>query len=259
MVPPMPLASHPVRCAAVAAALVVCLGAAPACEMAKLGGTGPVLPTRLTFSPQPEYAMAGAPIGPVVAVTILDSNGDTASYDTAIIRIAILNGTGTRGASLSGTTAVATVNGTANFSNLAIDSVGTGYRLLAGSQGLGNALSDAFDVTPGPPARLAFLRQPGSGVAGDTLATVEVGVEDAVGNLEPSAFDSVSVTLGTNPGGAALRGTTVRPAVGGIATFAGLSISAAGSGYTLVASAPDRASATSDPFTVTASARVAGR
>jgi hypothetical protein len=38
------------------------------------------------------------------------------------------------------------VNGTAVFTNVSIDSAGTGYRLLATSDGLGSALSDTFNV-----------------------------------------------------------------------------------------------------------------
>lgn len=223
------------------------------CEMATLGGTGPVLPTRLTFTLEPEYATAGSPIGPGVAVSILDNNGDTAFYVTATIQLSIVEGTGTAGASIGGVTAVAVANGTALFAGASIDSAGTGYRLLASAPGLGNAFSDAFDVTPGVPARLAFLRSPGGAVAGDSISpAVQVMVEDEVGNVTPLATDTVTLAIGANPGGGALTGTTLRPVVSGVATFPGLAISTAGAGYTLVASAPGRASATSSPFTIAA-------
>lgn len=123
---------------------------------ATLADEGPLRPATLTFSIQPEYAMAGGLIGPGVAVTVLNTHGDTAYSSTATIRVSIALGTGNPSAHLNGLTQLAAVNGTAQFSNLSIDSAGTGYRLLAASNGLGGAFSDSFNVTapaPGPAAR----------------------------------------------------------------------------------------------------------
>ncbi|HVO35020.1 MAG TPA: hypothetical protein VMT21_05610 [Gemmatimonadales bacterium] len=128
-----------------------------ACEgNVSLPDEGPLRPATLTFSIQPEYGLAGQPIGPGVAVTALNSHGDTAYSFTATIQLSIALGTGNPSAHLNGVTRLAAVDGTAQFSNLSIDSAGTGYRLLAASSGLGGALSDSFNVTapaPGPAAR----------------------------------------------------------------------------------------------------------
>lgn len=59
--------------AALAVAVAGCDGG-----QASLPDEGPRRPAWLTFSTQPEYAVAGQPIGPGVAVTVLDSFGDTA-------------------------------------------------------------------------------------------------------------------------------------------------------------------------------------
>jgi hypothetical protein len=115
-------------------------------EHATLPDQGPVRPATLTFSVQPEYAMVGQPIGPGVAVTVLDNLGDTAFSSTASIRLSIALGTGNPAAQLSGATVVAAVNGTATFT-VSIDSAGSGYRLLAASDGLGGAFSDSFTVS----------------------------------------------------------------------------------------------------------------
>jgi hypothetical protein len=117
---------------------------------------------------EPEYAVAGGLIGPGVAVTVFDNFGDTVFSSTASIRLSIAPGTGSPSAHLNGTTQLAAVNGTAQFSNLSIDSPGTGYRLLALSDPLGGALSDSFNVTapapaPGPAGRSsAAARHPRS-------------------------------------------------------------------------------------------------
>jgi len=217
---------------------------------------GPLRPTTLTFSEQPEYAVAGLPVGPGVAVTVLYQTGDTAYESSAVIRLAIVFGTGTAGAHLGGVTEMAAVDGTALFPSVSIDSAGSGYTLSATAPGLGSARSDTFTVTAGVPWRLGFGRQPSSALAGDTIRpAVQVLVQDSLGNTVPLATDAVSVALGANPGSATLSGTSVETAVAGVATFADLSVSAPGAGYRLVASATGLAPATSAPFTITAAAR----
>src|SRR5437879_7410352 len=87
--------------------------------------------------------------------------------------------------------------------------------------------------------------------AADHLITpaVKVRALDALGNLVPTFTGSVTVALGTNPGGAILSGTTPVEAVGGVATFF-LSLNKAGTGYTLTASASGFAPVTSTAFDI---------
>jgi hypothetical protein len=76
---------------------------------------------------------------------------------------------------------------------------------------------------------------------------------DAYGNLvSTDNTDQVTVALGANPGGAALGGTTTVTVRGGVATFGNLSVSRAGTGYTLVVRSGSLAAATSSAFNVTA-------
>jgi hypothetical protein len=58
------------------------------------------------------------------------------------------------------------------------------------------------------------------------------------------------MTIGTNPGGGVLSGTTTKNASSGIASFSDLMINQAGSGYTLTASASGLTGANSSAFTV---------
>jgi urease beta subunit len=62
----------------------------------------------------------------------------------------------------------------------------------------------------------------------------------------------VTLQLASNPGNAVLTGTVAVNAVGGVATFADVSIDKVASGYTLSASAPAVSGATSEPFAIAA-------
>jgi hypothetical protein len=61
------------------------------------------------------------------------------------------------------------------------------------------------------------------------------------------------VGLASNPGGTTLGGTLVVAASGGVATFSGLTLPTAGSGYTLYVSASGPTSTTTTPFNVVSS------
>src|SRR5256884_1158203 len=73
---------------------------------------------------------------------------------------------------------------------------------------------------------------------------------DAQGNVATGFGSNVTVAIGTNPGSGTLAGTTVVTAVGGVATFANLSINKVGTGYTLAATGTGVTPATSTAFTV---------
>jgi hypothetical protein len=109
--------------------------------------------------------------------------------------------------------------------------------------------------TTGPPApvALAFTVQPSNTTAGTGIASA-VAIQDASGKVLTTATNSVTLTLRANPGGGALSGTQTVNAVNGVATFSGLSINKAGSGYTLVATSSRLTSTTSAAFTITPAA-----
>ena len=76
---------------------------------------------------------------------------------------------------------------------------------------------------------------------------------DPYGNLATSFNGPVTVGLASGPGGSALAGTATVAAVDGVATFSGLTLNDAGSGYSLKASANGLASVTTTPFAVSPS------
>src|SRR3989442_11208121 len=90
-----------------------------------------------------------------------------------------------------------------------------------------------------PADQLAFIVQPHSAVARQIITpAVQVTALDPLGNTDVSFTGQVTVSLGTNPGGGFLGGTLTVGAVKGVASFGDLTVSSAGTGYTLVASAP---------------------
>ena len=101
--------------------------------------------TKLAFTSQPANVTSGAPFS--TAVTAQDAQGNTATGFTGNVTVAITSGTGAGGAHLTGTTTLAAVAGVADFSNLAIDSVGSSYTLTASASGLTGATSAGFDVS----------------------------------------------------------------------------------------------------------------
>ena len=104
-----------------------------------------------------------------------------------------------------------------------------------------------------PATRLGFLQQPGPGSTGLPLSpAVRVAIQDDLGRTVSSATAAVTIGLGSNPGGATLTGTLTVSAVNGVATFSNLVLDRPGDGYTLAASSPGLAAATSAPFNVPA-------
>ncbi|GMU57910.1 MAG: hypothetical protein AMXMBFR33_70560 [Candidatus Xenobia bacterium] len=205
--------------------------------------------TQLSFRTQPTGTLVGQTIAPPVEVAVLDSNSNLVTTATDTITLSLSSNPG--GATLSGTLSASAVNGVATFSDLSLNQVGTGYALQASATGLTSGTSNAFDIASsvGPPARLLFGTQPVDTVAGQVITpAVQVVVQDSNGITVPTASNAVTMAFGANPGSSVLNGTVTVNAVNGVATFGDLSVSLLGVGYTLVASSPGLAGATSNAF-----------
>src|SRR5437867_9912807 len=156
-----------------------------------------------------------------VEVRALDPAGNPGPCFTGSITVALGNNQG--GSTLSGTTTTAAVNGVATFVDLSLNKTGTGYTLTASASGFSPGPSTAFDITPGTATQLAFIVQPSNTVAGAAInPAVQVTALDPAGNPVPSFTGSVTVALGSNPGGSTLSGTTTVAAVNGVASFSPL-------------------------------------
>ena len=127
-----------------------------------------------------------------------------------------------------------------------IHAIGGNIRL---PQPLGTGTNEAF--TPGP---LAFTSQVAGAFTGTAFARQPaVEVRDDQGDrvtTDNTTQVTLAITGGTGTAGAVLSGTTTVTVVNGWATFSGLSIDSAGSGYTLAATAPGVSSTISSLFNV---------
>ena len=113
------------------------------------------------------------------------------------------------------------------------------------------AATCAPTVSSSPPTQLAFKTQPADAVAGAAIGSFQVEVRDASGSVVTGANNAVTITIGANPGGSALTGTTTVNAVNGVATFSTLKLDKIGVGYTFTASASGLSGATSTSFAIT--------
>src|SRR3989442_665517 len=206
--------------------------------------------TQLVFGTQPGPTVANRQITPAVKVRALDAFGNVATEFTGPVAIAL--GSNPGGSTLSGTTPVAAVSGVATFF-VSLNKAGTGYTLTASAGGFAPVTSTAFDITPGTATQLAFTVPPSNTVAGAAISpAVQITALDPAGNPVPSFTGSVTVALGSNPGGSTLSGTTTVAAVNGGATFGELSLNKTGTGSPLTATATGLNTATSSSFDITA-------
>ena len=194
---------------------------------------------KLVFTAQPPAsAAAGAPMTPALVVTGQDSKDNTTPAFVGAVTVAITGGTGTAGATLSGTKTVTAVGGVATFSTLSLDKPGIGYTLTATATGVAPAVSNGFNVVIGPLSQLIFTQQPNNATAGAAIApAIVVTGQDAAGNTVTGFTGNVTMSIGTNPVSGTLSGTLTVAATSGVATFSNLSIDKAATGYTLTAAA----------------------
>ena len=110
----------------------------------------------------------------------------------------------------------------------------------------------AFTAVADTATTLVVASAPTAVAAGVVFPTVTVDARDAFGNRATSFARTVTVALTTNPTGATLGGTVVRTAAAGVASFGDLTVTAAGGGYVLGASAAGVAGGVSAPLAITA-------
>jgi hypothetical protein len=200
---------------------------------------------QLAFATEPTTAVAGATLPPIT-VDVEGPTGSLLTTDTSTVTLA-LSGTG---ATLGGTRTVAAIGGVATFSDLTVSAAGT-YTLTASDGGDTAGTSTPFTISPAQAGadHLAFAQQPTFTAVDTVLQAVTVRVNDAIGSLQASDASLVTLAIASGPSGAVLGGTTTVAAVGGVATFADLTLSALGS-YRLVATDGSDVPVTSASFSV---------
>jgi hypothetical protein len=200
--------------------------------------------------------------GTVFSVVVQSQNASGIPTNVTVatgVSLSRKTGTGTLGGTLSGTIAAGsnqtTITGvTYTKAESAVEITAT----RTSGDNLSPGDSASFTVNPGAPNQLAFLTPSGSSTAGSVLSgPPTVVVQDSLDNTVTSSSASITVAMGTNPGGGVLSGTTSKNASGGVTSFSDLSINRAGTGYTLTASAIGLTSATSSAFNISAASKVA--
>jgi hypothetical protein len=214
---------------------------------AQLAGTSYQTPTQLAVISQlPSSVTAGNPFALTVAAE--DGSGNVESSFNGLLTVALE--AGPHGGLLSGDTTMEAVNGVATFSNLTLDTAGTGYSLEVTGGGLTPATVTALSVAPAAAAQLVVTAQPPTSMTAGSSFGVAVAVVDRFGNLVPSYNGGVTVALGVNPSAGTLYGTLTVTASQGVAAFWGLTIFKAGAGYSLQISGGGLAPALTPPLNV---------
>ena len=167
--------------------------------------------------------------------------GVTAAFTNGIDEF-ISNGTVTTGLTISTTNAVPA----------SIITITLQVARVANCQGSGNTNGTATLDVIGGPAQLAFVQQPTNRLSTQAFSPApSVQVQDAAGH-PLSSNASITLAIDNNPGSGTLNGTPLsQNAVNGLATFPGLSIDKAGTGYTLKATSTGLDPATSQAFNIT--------
>lgn len=205
---------------------------------------------QVAFVTPPSGAEGGTAFTAQPEVAVEDLGGNPIAVSGGTVALSIASGTGSAGAQLtcsgdpSDTASIS--SGAVTFSGCAINSAGTGYELTATADGFVSE-SPAFSVATGSPSALQFSVQPSGGTVSSPLGSQpQVTVTDAGGN--PVGATTATVTLTISSATLSCVANPVSTTTG-VATFSGCEVPTAGS-YTLTASAPTLASATSASFTI---------
>lgn len=215
-------------------------------------GPGPA--ARLSFAPFISATVFAGSNVPLVVFATDAAGNQTAASGTVTIgfsRVAPAGAT-TAPDGIYGSTTATMVDDVATFEGISFQKTGI-YSLSASAGQLTAATSAALTVWNGEMTQLAFVTEPTGGRTNAALSPVSVQQFDQCGNglsLPPGPFYSVTLSLGANPTGATLQGTTTRAVFGSApAVFDDLVIDRPGNGYTLVATSGTM-SVTSAPFAV---------
>ncbi|HEY3280284.1 MAG TPA: hypothetical protein VGJ83_07205 [Gemmatimonadales bacterium] len=194
-------------------------------------------------------------IGKVLAAPFVVVVRDTFNNVVSGARVAwsVVLGNGTPSADT--TTTLANGQTSVTYQLGAVPGIDTVRATLVGTTATATFVATA--IAPAP-ARIAFTVEPSSATSGSAITpAIQVTVLDGSGNPLPTATNSITLSLGVNPGGDTLSGTKTVSAVNGVATFSGLSLGKAASGYRLIATSAGLVPDTSVAFAITPGAPVA--
>ena len=205
--------------------------------------------------PPPASITAGSTVS--LTVTAEDSTGKPITSFNGTVTVALGDDTNDccEGA-LGGVLSVAAIAGVATFSGLTLplNEAGSFFSLYTSGGGFGWGLTNTIAITPAAAAQVVITAQPPSSVTAGSSFGLQASIEDPYGNLVNLSGNVVALALANNPSGASLGGTLSATTSNGVATFSGLTLTAAAAGYTLQVSSSGLSSATSSAITVTPAA-----
>lgn len=206
------------------------------------------LPAQLAFVSGPVTTAADQT--QTIQIAVQDQFGNLSSSGNYAVTLS----KGACSGSLTGGGVAVSSAGIASFPSVGVTTVQGACQLVASAPGL---ISDnaSFQVIPGSPASAAITTQPGAAhTAGAGTINVDVTLYDIYGNQCATSNVAVVLEIITNPAGGSLSGGTTALTDGScIASFAGLSINKAGSGYKVRGRktvAPSFSTDPSDPFDI---------
>jgi len=205
----------------------------------------PANATKLLWVTQPASPQTAGNPWTSFSVEIMDQ------YNNRVItnaNVTVVTVTGTSGFA-SGST-VAASSGVATFTAATYNRAETiTVRAISGALAP-TENSNSITINPASPNHLTFIQPPTNAVSGAAFSPiVTVIIRDLYDNNIPTATNPVSLTVSA---GSTLGGTTGIPAINGVATFTGVTISGNGANRVLTATSTGLTLATSNPFSVTA-------
>jgi pantothenate kinase type III len=204
----------------------------------------PAAPSQLAITDQPPSSItAGAGFG--LSVSVEDAFGNAEPSYIGNVSVTLTGRTG-----LGGTLTIPTSNGVASFSGLTLDRAESGYTLHAADIGLTGASTTAFQVTPSAASQLVTVAQPPDSVAAGQSFGFTIAAEDPFGNVVTGFDGTVTASMADDRSDAPLSGALTVTANRGLASFSGLTIDQAGSGYALKTAAGNLSDAATAPIAV---------
>ena len=202
--------------------------------------------TQLVLTSEPPSSVtAGAGFG-----FVLDAKDQYDNIDPTFagpVLASLVNNPG--GSTLGGNLQATITGGVVTFSGLTLNKADPGYTLVANSLTLSSQATSAVTVNAGTATQLVVTSQPSGVIAGQSFG-FNVAAEDNFGNV--ATFNgTVTVALANNPGSTTLGGTLTATASQGVATFSGLKLNVADTGYTLQVTGSGLNAGATGPFTVT--------
>ncbi|WP_258803042.1 hypothetical protein [Pseudarthrobacter sp. NS4] len=225
------------------------LGAVPASAYWRASGTGNTTAAVATLLP-PTNVSVPANSNSSVAVSWTGSSGTVAPTGYYVTRI-----TGSTTMPACGSSPAALIPATTCTDTSVPEGIHK-YQVTAVYRSWSAAGTVSGNVTVTSMRDLSFSSQPPTSVtAGSPITTFSVQLRTAFGLPVWESGVPITISIGANPGGGTLSGSlTANTNWSGTATFSGLSINKAGSGYSLMASSPGFAGVASSGFTVTPAA-----